>query len=490
MIRKFRKLGALEQRLTVLCLVLFAAFLGLFMRLPERIAAMEKQRKYEGEFYEYSQLFSEIYGSIKDRYVDEVDSKALFESSIRGMFAALDPHSQWLPPDSLTQLEKDTEGEFSGVGLHITLQDGILTVIAPIPGSPAARAGLHPMDKIVQIEGKSTEGLSLVEAVKKLTGPTGTEVSIKVFREGESDLLDYKLVRETIKVDSVYHKIIDNEIGYVRITKFAEETGADVKKALKEFNKEKVKGIIVDLRYDSGGLLDEAVEICDYFLPAGQVIVSTKGRKPENSRTYKALQGAICEVPMVVLVNKGSASASEIFAGAMQDTKRGFIISPEGEKTYGKGSVQTISYLKHSLERDDNDEPRLNGMRLTTAKYYTPSGRSIHGTGITADFEVPMTMEQKTALLRHGLYGDPDTTKLVEEREAAAKKRKAEKQGSKAEPKKDEEPKAEADKDEKADDAKAKPTEDPSKPPADVQLDEGIKYLKMTLMIKDRMPKS
>ncbi|MBI1783587.1 S41 family peptidase, partial [Candidatus Sumerlaeota bacterium] len=342
------------------------------------------------------------------------------------------------------------------------------TVIAPIPGTPAAKAGIQPMDRIVKIDGQSTEGITLLEAVKKLTGATGSEVKVDVFREGATDLLQFTLVRDMIKVESVFHKVLNDDIGYIRIARFAEGTASDVKAALEEFKKLPLKGVIVDLRYDSGGLLDKVVEICDYFLPKGQIVVSTKGRKEENNREFYATNGPLNELPMAVLVNRGSASASEIFAGAMQDTKRGIIFGPKGQKTFGKGSVQTISYLKHSLERKENGEPRLSGLRLTTALYYTPSGRTIHNIGITPDMEVPVTREDELTLIRHGLLGDPDTTQFAEEDANAPADGNEEKKDSDAAP--EEAPKP----------AEEKPKPEKKSPPKefhDVILDEALKYL-------------
>lgn len=502
--KKFKKLGAFERRVAALVVFLFLAFILLFSRLPGRIAAMEKQKKWEGEFYEFAALFSEIYSDIKDRYVEDIDSKKLFEGAIRGMFSSLDPHSQWLSPDSLSQLEKDTEGEFSGVGLHITLKDNILTVIAPIPGSPAAKAGLLPWDRIVEIEGKSTENITLLEAVKKLTGATGSEVKIKIFRDGEPDYMEFKLVRDTIKVDSVYSKVLDGGVGYLRLVRFADDTADDVKKALKEFRKQELKGIVVDLRNNTGGLLDKAVEISGYFLPNKQLVVSTKGRKTENNHSYFAEGDPICTVPMVVLVNQGSASASEIFAGAMQDTKRGTIVGPKGKKTFGKGSVQTISYLKHSLERNDTGEPQLSGMRLTTAKYYCPSGRTIHEIGITPDYEVALTREEQISLFTHGLLGDPDQTKLMEEKPKAADDKddkSTDNKDEKKDEKKDSKKATDADKEKKGAGDSSKPSgnvrvvkekpaakegaADKDKTPKefhDTQLEKGIEYLRTNLM--------
>jgi carboxyl-terminal processing protease len=399
--------------------LLLAAFILLLGKLPARIDAMEKHRRWEGEVYQFAQLFVEIYADVQERYVEEVDSQKLFEGAIRGMFTGLDPHSQWLSPDSLNQLTKETDGQFSGVGLHITLdKDGILTVIQPIGGTPAAKAGVAPWDRIVEIDGESTQGITLVEAVKKLMGPDGSEVNITVAREGENELLKFTLVRDRIKVESVFSQVIDGDLGYVRIARFSETTAKDVEAAVKEFGKKGVAGLIIDLRYDTGGLLDKAIEISDFFLPRKQLIVSTKGRDPKNDRHFYAENDPITELPLIVLVNRGSASASEIFAGAIQDTGRGYVVGPEGQTTFGKGSVQTISTLRHSLSRGEDGQPQESGLRLTTALYYTPSGRSIHNSGITPDFFVTnLTRDQERSLLRHGLLGDPDTTNVFGESE-------------------------------------------------------------------------
>jgi carboxyl-terminal processing protease len=416
-LRNQRKLGALEQRLILLCAILLVAFAALFMKLPSHIAAMEERREYEEDFYEFSQLFAEIYAEVKRNYVDEVDNEKLFNGAIRGMYSTLDPHSQWLPPRDLSQLEKTTEGEFSGIGAHITLDvkmSNILTVIAPMPGSPAVRAGIRALDRIVEIEGESTEGITLTEAVERLTGPTGSQVSFKVLREGEPELKEFTITREKIKIENVFHQVLEGDVGYIRIANFAEDTASDVKKALQDFNSNvKVKALIVDLRYNTGGLLDKVVEICDYFLPRDQLIVSTRGRRTESNQRHVALQPKLTELPLVVLVNSVSASASEIFAGAMQDTERGFVIGPEGQKTFGKGSVQTISMLNNTFTRNASGEKLRSGHRLTTAKYYTPSGRTIHEVGVTPDeYVTALKPEQERELLVHGLLGEPDQTAL------------------------------------------------------------------------------
>ncbi len=402
-------LGRLERRILFLCTVLILCGGALILRMPQHIAAMEEQRQYETEFYEFAEVFSEIYATIRERYYDEMDSSQLFEGAINGMFWTLDGHSSYLPPIDQEMLTKDTEGEYSGVGLHITRdKDKVLTVMSPISGSPAARVGVQPWDRIVEIDGESTKGITLIEAVKKLTGPTGAKVDIKVWREGEPRLLEFAIKREVIHVQSAFSKIVDDDIGYLRIDKFQDDTNTEVKKSLKEFNRENVKGVIVDLRFNAGGLLDRAVDICDFFLDKGALIVSTKGREgADDERRYLAEHEKLCKQWLVVLVNFGSASASEIFAGAMQDLRRGIIIGPKGTNTYGKGSVQTISSLKHSLDRDENGDLKPAGMRLTTALYYTPSGISIHDTGIKPDIGVALPPGHERDLMMRGLLGMP-----------------------------------------------------------------------------------
>ena len=403
----FRR-GALERRLMIFCLPLILGGIFLAAKMPAQISAMEKKQRYDSEFYEFADLFSEVYATIRERYVDEVPSKQLFEGAINGMFATLDPHSSYMPPDTQEALTRDTEGEYSGVGLHITQdRDKILTVISPIAGSPSAKAGVLPWDRIIEINGKTTRDLPLMEAVKRLTGPTGSTVKIKVWRKGK--IMEFSLKRENIKVESVFTRILDGNIGYLRLSKFQDDSADAVRTALKDFNAKGVRGVIVDLRYNPGGLLDRAVEICNMFLPKGQLIVAIKGRNKGNNREFVGTEEPICKQPLAVLVNYGSASASEIFAGAMKDTGRGVLIGPKGEHTYGKGSVQTISTISKSLERDNNGDMRPSGIRLTTARYYTPKGHAIMPEkGINFDVTVALPEGHELELARHGLLGDPD----------------------------------------------------------------------------------
>lgn len=370
----------------------------------------------DSQFWEFTAMFAEIYSEIKERYVEPVDSKKLFEGALQGMFLTLDPHSQYMDPDSYSQLEKDTEGSFSGIGIHITLKDGILTVIAPIPGSPSAKAGVQPWDRIIEINDKKTEGINLIDAVKKLTGPTGTTVDITIYREGESEALHFTLPRQNVKIESVYGKMLEDfpDIGYARITKFSDNTARDLRKHLEDFKQKGAKGLIMDLRYNTGGLLSEAVNVSNLFLPRGKLIVSTKGRLADQNRELVGSNDPVTDLPLIILINKGSASASEIFAGAVKDHGRGTIVGMKGQRSFGKGSVQTIEDLSHSFEKDDNSNNRPAAIRLTTAKYYTPSGISIDKIGITPDIAIEMPKDAELNLLKHGLLGEPVTVESDE----------------------------------------------------------------------------
>lgn len=359
----------------------------------------------DDQFWEFSAMFNEIYKEVRDRYVEPVDQKKLFEGALQGMFLTLDQHSQYMDPDSYAQLEKDTEGGFSGVGLQIALRGDVLTVITPIPGSPAAKAGVHPWDRIVEIDEKKTYGISLTDAVKKLTGPSGTTVKITVYREGTPGFLHFTLVRQNIKVESVHSQLF-GDVGYIRVTKFSDNTTRDLRRVLEEFKKQNVKGLIVDLRFNTGGLLKEAVEMSNLFVGRGKVIVSTKGRLKNQNQEFRADSDPVTDLPLLVLINRSSASASEIFAGAMKDLGRGTILGIKGQRSFGKGSVQTIEELTHSFEKDANGNIKPAAIRLTTAKYYTPSGVSIDKVGVTPDIAVEMPKDAEIELMKHGQIGD------------------------------------------------------------------------------------
>ncbi|MGE0827637.1 MAG: S41 family peptidase, partial [Candidatus Binatia bacterium] len=322
--------------------------------------------------YEGLEAFTDVLAVVQKNYVEEVKTQKLMEGAINGMLTALDPHSSYLTPESYKELQVDTEGSFGGLGIEITVRDGVLTVVAPIEDTPAHRAGIKAGDQIIKIENELTKDMTLVEAVKRMRGPKGSKIRISLRREGVSRLIDVNLMREVIKVKSVKAKTLEPGYGYIRLTQFQDRTGVDLDAALLKLNQEhgKLKGLVLDLRNDPGGLLSQAVKVSDTFLDSG-LIVYTEGRLDNQKQKYFAHPGGEVEVPLVVLVNGGSASASEIVAGALQDHGRAVIL---GTKTFGKGSVQTILPMENGA-----------ALRLTTAMYFTPSGRSIQVTGITPD---------------------------------------------------------------------------------------------------------
>jgi carboxyl-terminal processing protease len=333
--------------------------------------------------YEKLKLFTEILSLVQSNYVDEINSKDLMHGAVKGMLETLDPHSSFMPPEAFKEMQVETQGSFGGLGIEITVKDRLLTIVAPIEGTPADRAGLHPGDRILKIEGQTTKDMTLMDAVRKLRGPKGSKVTISIFREGTPEPFDVTLVRETIEIRSVRHKDLGDGIYYVRISSFQERTAKDLEKALEQSQKIGSNALVLDLRNDPGGLLNQAVAVSDMFLEKGQLIVYTRGRQKNQDLRFKAEHSSgFPKLPMVVLVNGGSASASEIVAGALQDWKRAVIL---GTKTFGKGSVQTVIPLTDG-----------SGLRLTTAKYFTPTGRSIHGSGITPDIVVePPKVEVK-----------------------------------------------------------------------------------------------
>lgn len=326
------------------------------------------------ETYEELRTFSEVLTLIQQHYVEEVKPKELIQGAIRGMLTTLDPHSAYMTPEMYKEIQVETKGEFGGVGIQIGIKDNRLVVIAPIEGTPAYRAGIRAGDVITKVGDEATKDLSLMDAVQKMRGPQGTRVSLTVEREGEPAPLMFTLVRDIIKIKSVRAKIIDDKIGYVRLTQFQQATANDLSRELKKFRAQKIHSFILDLRNNPGGLLTSAVEVSELFLGPGKLIVSIKGRDGRKDEYRSRSGNQPDENTMIVLVNEGSASASEIVAGALQDWGRGTVV---GTTTFGKGSVQTILPLSDG-----------SGLRLTTAKYYTPKGRSIQSTGIAPDVVV------------------------------------------------------------------------------------------------------
>jgi len=332
--------------------------------------------------------FSEVFGRIKQDYVEDVDDKTLLENAIRGMLSGLDPHSNYLGQEEYQDLQVGTKGEFGGLGIEVALEDGFVRVISPIDGTPAKRAGVKAGDLIVRLDETPVKGITLNEAVKLMRGKPGSKLILTVLRKGEDKPLSITVVRDVIRITSVKNKLLDGGYGYIRISHFQTKTAENLRKAVHELEdqaKHKLKGLVLDLRNNPGGVLNGAVSVSDAFLKKG-LIVYTKGRVKNSQQTFKASpDDIIAGAPMVVLVNGGSASASEIVAGALQDHKRAIII---GTKTFGKGSVQTILPMKNNT-----------GMKLTTARYYTPSGNSIQAKGITPDIVLPsvtLTAEHNT----------------------------------------------------------------------------------------------
>ncbi|MGE5443947.1 MAG: S41 family peptidase [Ignavibacteriales bacterium] len=344
----------------------------LFFISTGRIWADDDEATYKG-----LSNFTRVLDLIERNYVDNVDAQKLTASAIEGMMKTLDPYSAYLSPERYRELEIGTSGEFGGVGMEVTVENNVLTVITPIEGTPAAKAGIKPGDQIIAIDGKPTQGMIADEAVKILRGPKGSPVKITVKSKGSETPRDVTLIREIIHVKSVEPKLLDNGIGYVKLSQFQEKTSDELTKAIEKLeskNKGLLKGLILDLRNNPGGLLTEAVEVADQFVNEG-LIVSVRGRAEDQSTEYYATKKAnFHNYPLIVLVNKGSASASEVVAEALQDDKRAVIL---GTKTFGKGSVQTIIRL------DDG-----SGLKLTTAKFYAPSGRSISQVGVTPDVVV------------------------------------------------------------------------------------------------------
>jgi carboxyl-terminal processing protease len=325
------------------------------------------------ETYEELKTFSEVLTQVQKSYVDETKVKDLVQGAIRGMLSTLDPHSAYMTPEMYKEMQVETKGEFGGVGIQIGVKENRLAVIAPIEGTPAYRAGVKAGDFITKVNDETTKDLTLMDAVQKMRGPKGSKVSLTIQREGTPDPLQFTLVRDTIKIESVKSKVLDN-IGYVRLTQFQESTGRDLSRVLKQFKEQKLQSTILDLRNNPGGLLTASVEVSEQFLPGGKLIVYTKGRESKKDEWIAKGKDQMDDSPMIILINEGSASASEIVAGALQDYGRAVIV---GTTSFGKGSVQTILPLGDG-----------SGLRLTTAKYYTPKGRSIQSTGITPDIVV------------------------------------------------------------------------------------------------------
>ncbi|HOP47241.1 MAG TPA: S41 family peptidase [Desulfobacteraceae bacterium] len=335
------------------------------------------------DVYKNIELFTEVLRQIENNYVETQEPKDLIYGAIKGMIRDLDPHSSFMTKEEYSEFMLETKGSFTGIGIEITIKDNILTVVSPIEDTPAYKAGIKAGDKIFKVENEPTKDMTMLEAVKKIRGPKGTKVNLTILREGSDKPLEFSITRDVIPLKSVRHNLLSPDIAYIRISNFQSKTAEDLSSVIKELkNERKIKGLILDLRNNPGGLLSQAIEVSDIFLDSG-IIVSTKGRNNAHNITASAHENSTkIDYTIIVLVNGGSASAAEIVSGALQDNKKALIL---GTRTFGKGSVQTILPLSDG-----------SGLRLTTARYYTPSGKSIQSSGITPDIEIAfMPQEEK-----------------------------------------------------------------------------------------------
>ena len=386
----------MKRSLIILILGFIAG--GIFFNQIDKTALMAQAKngsEDKNRVYEQLNLFGEVFDRIRSGYVEDVNSSDLISAAIRGMLTSLDPHSGYMPPESFQDMQVDTRGAFGGLGIEVTQEDGFVKVVSPMDGTPASEAGIQSGDFITHVDGEAILGLTLSEAVDKMRGPVGSEVSLTIVRNLDEEPFDVVIIRDVIKLTAARVRVEDDVI-IVRVTTFNEQTTPNIKKGIKEkidelSGKDNVSGFIIDLRNNPGGLLSEAISVSDMFLNQGE-IVSTRGRNNGQAKRYSASKGALAEnKPIIVLINGGSASASEIVAGALQDHKRAVIL---GTKSFGKGSVQSVIPLGEN-----------GAMRLTTARYYTPSGRSIQALGVVPDIIV----EQLPRLNKEKEEDEPST---------------------------------------------------------------------------------
>lgn len=369
----------------VICLFVFGGISG--------AEKAEKKNKIHNDLFRQVELFSDSLAIIKMEYVDEVPAKDLIYGALKGMLSALDSHSQFMDPDTYNELKVDTEGKFGGLGIEITIKDGLLTVITPIEDTPAWKAGIKAGDRIVKINDELTRDMTLTDAVKKMRGVPGEQITITVLRESEKKILEFKIIRAIIKIQGVKDsRILEDGIGYLRLVEFREDTLHEFNAALGSLYKQGMTALILDLRNNPGGLLESAVRVSEKFIEPGKLIVYTKGRKAsQNLEFFARGKDPIIDLPMVLMINEGSASGSEIVAGCFQDYKRAILV---GTKSFGKGSVQTIVPLSDG-----------SALRLTTSKYFTPLGQQIHGKGVMPDIVV------ESAVLEAKSLSEADTEK-------------------------------------------------------------------------------
>ena len=376
-------------------------------------AVSEAKEKKKDDLYKQVELFSDALAIIQAEYVDEPNSKDLIYGALKGMVSSLDPHSQFMDPDTFNELKVDTEGKFGGLGLEITIKDGLPTVITPIEDTPAWRAGIKSGDRIVKINDEITRDMGLTDAVKRMRGKPGEAVTLIILRESEKKLLEFKLVRGIIKIKGVKEtKILEDGIGYIRLVEFRDNSLQEMNAAIEKLSKSGMNALIIDLRNNPGGALDSAVKITERFIEKGKMIVYTRGRIPsQNLEFYANSAHPKLTLPLAILINEGSASGSEIVAGALQDYKRAIII---GTKSFGKGSVQSVIPLGDG-----------SALRLTTSKYFTPSGRVIHGKGVTPDIIVEEGVIQLNGNKEKKIDNSDELIKELENKEEVNKTEKA-----------------------------------------------------------------
>ncbi len=378
--------------------ILISGLIILLLLTGAGLALSDNKRKNSEELYRQVELFSDTLAIVQKEYVDEKNPKELIYGALKGMLAALDPHSQFMDPEAYEELKVDTQGKFGGLGIEITIKDGLLTVITPIEDTPAWKAGIKAQDRIVKIDDVLTREMSLADAVKKMRGDPGQTVHLTVLRDTEKKLLDFNITRAMIKIKDIKNVgILEDGVGYIRLTEFRENTFTEFNSALSKLAQQKMEALIVDLRNNPGGLLEVAVKVTGKFVPFHKLIVYTKGNgKDKNLEFFSDTRNPILDLPLVILINAGSASGSEIVAGALQDYKRAMII---GIKSFGKGSVQTIIPLNEGC-----------ALRLTTSHYFTPSGKIIHGQGVTPDIVVE---EPKESLSSDDKESKPKAAKEI-----------------------------------------------------------------------------
>ena len=389
-----------KRRLLVLAAMILGAFSALFLIAPLTTKAQSNNE----ETYRQLTLFGDVFQRVREDYVEEVSDQDLVEAAINGMLTSLDPHSAYLPDDNFQKMQVQTRGKFGGLGIEVTMENGFVKVVSPIDDTPADKAGILPEDLIISVDGESIVGLTLNDAVEKLRGPIGSNVKISVQR-AQDEPFEVNIIRDEIKIRSVRSRLYEN-IGYIRITTFSEQTSPGLQKAMDDLQAETAEGLtglVLDLRNNPGGLLSEAIRVSDAFLEKGE-IVSTRGRGENDIQHAYARPGDISDgLPLVVLINSGSASASEIVAGALKDHRRAVVM---GTRSFGKGSVQTITPM-----------PGHGAMRLTTALYFTPSGVSIQAKGISPDIEVALARIEK---LEGGLVREEDLRGALDNQEGGA----------------------------------------------------------------------